>query len=69
MDICVKVGRRVRYYRARRGITQVVLADRAEVTRANLSRIENGKIEGGIRTLERIAKALDVRLRDLVDGE
>lgn len=66
MDICIRVGRRIRYLRTRKGIPQVVLADRAEVTRPNLSRIENGKIEPGLRTLERISKALDVTLVELV---
>lgn len=67
MDICVKVGRRVRRLRTERGISQIALADQAELTRSNLSRIENGRAEPGIRTLERIARALNVDVRDLFD--
>jgi putative transcriptional regulator len=63
-DICVWVGRRIRLLRTRKGWTQQILADHAELTREHLSELENGKKEIGIRTIERIATALGVSLHE-----
>ena len=67
--MCVKLGRRIRLLRTERGMTQVQLADlAAPLSRVNLYRIEAGKAEPGCRTMTRIAHALGIKLRDLVDG-
>ena len=68
IDICVQIGRRIRHLRTSRAIYQVDLAEKASITRSNLSLIENGHAEAGIRTLYAIAKALDVTLIELLDG-
>lgn len=65
-DICVRVGRRIRELRQAKGWSQQLLADHAELERAHLSRLEEGKREAGLRVLERIAAALDVEVEDLV---
>lgn len=41
-----------------------MLADHAEIAREHLSELENGRKEIGIRTLERIAHALDLPLSE-----
>jgi transcriptional regulator with XRE-family HTH domain len=61
-DICVRIGRRIRVLRTERGWTQDMLADHAELTREHLSELENGHKEMGVRSLERIAAALEVSL-------
>ena len=43
-----------------------MLADHAELERAHLSRLEEGRREAGLRVLERIANALDVEVAELV---
>jgi DNA-binding Xre family transcriptional regulator len=43
-----------------------MLADHAEITREHLSELESGKKEMGVRTLERIAGALEVAPVDLL---
>ncbi|KAA6459597.1 helix-turn-helix transcriptional regulator [Acidobacteria bacterium AB60] len=68
IDVCVRIGRRIRYFRTERGISQAMLADRIGLTRTNLSRIENGKAEPGIRTLVQIARALGLKVAQLVEG-
>jgi transcriptional regulator with XRE-family HTH domain len=68
IDICVRVGRRIRQIRTGKGISQVALAGLAGLERSNLSRIENGKAEPGLRTLRDISKALGVGLLDLLSG-
>lgn len=65
-DICVRVGRKIRALRRAKGWSQQLLADHAELERAHLSRLEEGRREAGLRVLERIAIALEVELEDLV---
>jgi transcriptional regulator with XRE-family HTH domain len=65
-DICVRVGNRIRKLRRAKGWSQQLLADHAELERAHLSRLEDGKREAGLRVLERIATALDVGIEELV---
>lgn len=65
-DICMRVGRRIREFRQAKGWSQQLLADHAELERAHLSRLEEGKREAGLRILERIAIALGVEVEDLV---
>jgi len=65
-DICARVGRRIKELRQEKGWSQQLLADHAEMERAHLSRLEEGRREAGLRVLERIALALDVEVEDLV---
>ena len=65
-DICVWVGKRIRALRLKRGWTQQLLADHAQLAREHISAIETARSEPGLRALERIALALDVSLTDLV---
>jgi transcriptional regulator with XRE-family HTH domain len=44
-----------------------MLADHAGLTREHLSELENGKKEIGVRTLQRIAGALEVSLSTFFD--
>jgi transcriptional regulator with XRE-family HTH domain len=65
-DICVRVGRKIRALRRAKGWSQQLLSDHAELERAHLSRLEEGRREAGLRVLERIAIALEVEVEDLV---
>lgn len=67
IDICVKLGRRVRLLRDSKGYSQEFLANHANINRINLSRIENGKAEPSLKTLHSIALALDMTLSQLLD--
>jgi transcriptional regulator with XRE-family HTH domain len=62
IDICTRIGRRIRNLRTGLGMTQVILADHAQITREHLSEIENGKKEIGVRILERIVSAFGMSL-------
>lgn len=68
VDVVVRVGRRIRYLRTSRGVTQEVLSAQAGITRINLSRIENGKAEPGLRTLADLAHALGIKLSELLQA-
>lgn len=60
------VGASVRALRERRGLTQVALAKRAGVMRATLRRVESGEHAATLDTLDVIARALKVGVRDLL---
>lgn len=60
------IGARIKARRERRGWTQAVLADRAGVSRIYVQKIENGTRTPPLPTLERLARALGLRLADLV---
>ncbi|MEV5837262.1 helix-turn-helix transcriptional regulator [Nocardia sp. NPDC052112] len=64
------VGRRVRAIRARRGISQQVLADRAGLSRGAIAKYENGERPiDSRRTLLALASALGVMVGDLTGHE
>ncbi|MEV4239665.1 helix-turn-helix transcriptional regulator [Nocardia sp. NPDC049737] len=64
------IGQRVRAIRARRGISQQVLADRAGLSRGAVAKYENGERPiDSRRTLLALASALGVTLGDLTDHE
>jgi transcriptional regulator with XRE-family HTH domain len=66
-DICVWVGGRIRRLRLKRGWTQQILADHAQLAREHISAVETGRAEPGLRALERIADALEISLKNLID--
>jgi transcriptional regulator with XRE-family HTH domain len=68
IDVCVRVGRRISSLRIAKGMPQVVLAELSGIERSNLSKIENGRQEPGLRTLYRIALALNVSMAQLLEG-
>jgi transcriptional regulator with XRE-family HTH domain len=67
MPLVEKVAARVKQLRERRGLTQEALAARAGISRAYLARIETGRHEPTLTTLERLAKALRVRPATLLE--
>ena len=68
MDVCVRLGRRIRLLRTQRDISQEMLSSRIGMTRANLSRIENGKAEPGLRVLRDLARAFGITLAEFLEG-
>jgi transcriptional regulator with XRE-family HTH domain len=65
-SICVRIGRRVRDFRVRKGWSQRMLADHAQIEQAHLARLELGQVEPGVLVLERIAVALGVETFELL---
>jgi transcriptional regulator with XRE-family HTH domain len=58
----------VRAKRKEAGFSQEKLAEIADLSTVFISRIERGKESPSVDNLVKIAKALGVRMRDLVDG-
>lgn len=62
-----EIGRRLAALRARRRLTLRQLAERAGISDAYISQLEQGRAAPSLATLERLAGALDVHLVDFLD--
>jgi transcriptional regulator with XRE-family HTH domain len=62
------LGEAVRATRKEAGFSQEKLAEKADLSTVFISRIERGVESPSVDNLLKIAKALGVRMRDLVDG-
>lgn len=60
-----QVGKRIRELRDAAGMNQTQLAEKAGLTQSHISRLENAEHSATNFTLEKIAKALGVAVRDL----
>jgi len=65
-NICIRLGKRIRALRKAKGWRQIDLAQHCGVREVHLSYLERGMREVGFNTLVSIAKALDVKLSDLL---
>jgi transcriptional regulator with XRE-family HTH domain len=65
ITLSVKLGRKLRGLRERRGWNQGYLAENAGIGRAHLSQIENGAVAARIDTLAQLAAVLGISLADL----
>jgi DNA-binding XRE family transcriptional regulator len=54
------------FWRAKRGMTQTALAKAADTTQPHVADLESGKHGGSLEIMARIAKALGVKVDDLV---
>ncbi len=57
----------LRAIRKRKGYSQRALADKAKMSYTFLCNVENGKADPSLSTLRRLAKALKVKVVDLLD--
>jgi len=62
-----QLGKRIRRFRETQKLSQEELAYRAGVHRTYLGGIERGERNPSLKNLAAIAKALNIRLADLVD--
>jgi XRE family transcriptional regulator, regulator of sulfur utilization len=67
-DYRVVLGAEIRRHRKRLEFTQERLAEKAELHPNYLGRVERGEEDVSVASLRRIARALGVRVRDLVTG-
>ncbi|MBA7617822.1 HTH-type transcriptional regulator DdrOC [subsurface metagenome] len=65
-NINKEVGFRIREVRQERGLSQEKLAALADLHRAYIGQIERGEKNIGLKNLEKIAKALNVNIKDLL---
>ncbi|MBL7789358.1 MAG: helix-turn-helix transcriptional regulator [Chitinophagales bacterium] len=68
-EIYVLIGENVRKEREKLGINQVELGNRVKFNRSSISNIEKGKQKTPIHVLYRIAKELQVDVRDFLPSQ
>ncbi len=66
-DISVKIGKKIRVLRTTKGFSQEQLAFKSSLHRTYISDIERGTRNISVANLEKIAKALGVKVQDLFD--
>jgi len=65
MNLLVQLGKRIQAIREKRGITQEQLEEKAGINAKYISAVECGQRNVTIKTLDKIAKGLDVELYEL----
>lgn len=68
-DLLLKIGERIKELRTEKGISQQELAAALDIEKSNMSRLESGRVNMGVRTIYRIAQALEVSMSELLDVE
>lgn len=66
-QLLIKFGRRVRDERLRLGLSQEKLAEKAKVHRTYIGMIERAEKNITLSNMEKIAKALGIKISDLTD--
>ena len=66
-ELLNKLGKRIAQLRKEKGYRQIDLADKAEMEEFALRRIEIGGTNPTFKTLVKIAKGLDMSIKDLLD--
>ena len=64
MDIKERIGKRIRFIRESRGLSQKDLAYSADLDRSYIASVENGYRNISIINIEKIAHAMQVTLSD-----
>jgi transcriptional regulator with XRE-family HTH domain len=66
-ELLNKLGERIALLRKSKGYRQIDLADKVEMEEFAVRRIEIGGTNPTVKTLAKIAKALEVEIKDLFD--
>lgn len=63
----IKVGKNIQKLRELMGISQQDLAAKCNFEKSNMSRLEAGRVNPTLSTLEKVANALEISLAELFD--
>lgn len=63
-EFTAEVGKRIKKWREKRGLSQEELADRAELYRTYVGHLENARYSPSAYVLYRIAKALKIEVKE-----
>ena len=61
------ICKRIKKYRSDRGLTQEDLAEKVGVSRVYIGYVEQGRNTPSLEILEKISKALKVRVSDIIE--
>ena len=65
-SIQINVGKQIQKLRELKGISQQDLAAKCNFEKSNMSRLEAGRVNPTLSTLEKVANALEVTLAEIV---
>lgn len=65
----MNIGDKIKTFRTNKGLSQKEVALSIGIDQAQYSRIESGKVEATVSSLEKIAQALDVKVADFFSEE
>ena len=68
-ECVMKFGKRISSLRMEKGITQEELSFRSGLNRTYVGEIERGEKNASVVTIDKLAKGLNVRLKELFDYE
>ncbi len=63
------IARNIRALRCQRGMSQQELAERSKVSNSYICQCESGKKTPSVKLLDKLAKALDCRLSELIGDD
>jgi transcriptional regulator with XRE-family HTH domain len=66
MSISISFGRIIKNIREERGISQEILADRADLNRSYVGEVERGTAMPSLSTITKLARALNLSAADLL---
>ena len=69
MDIRIKIGKRLRELRTKKGLSQEKFSFICELDRTYIASIEQGKRNVSIANIEKIAKALDLSVYEFFKSD
>ena len=64
-DLLLKMGEKIRFIRMKKKMTQNDLAIECDFEKASMSRLESGRSNPTVRTLQKVCIALDVHITEL----
>lgn len=67
LDLATKIGENIKLLRKKKGLNQSQLAKACGMDRQHMEKIENAKVSPNIYTLYIVAKALNIKVSELVD--
>ena len=62
----IALGKRIKKYRKLAGLTQEKLADKVRVSTTHIGLVETGKRRVSLKTLQKIASALGLKVKELL---
>jgi transcriptional regulator with XRE-family HTH domain len=65
----LNINDKIKEFRTLRGLSQKEIALNVGIDQAQYSRIESGKVEPTLSSLEKIAEALNIKITDLLNKE
>lgn len=61
----IRIGKKIKEIRESKGISQQVLAAKCNFEKSNMSRLEAGKVNSTISTLQKVSNALEIDIVEL----